>query len=90
MLKTTSPSYSISLRIEIPNRPGMLGKVVSAVGKAGGNIGAVDIAGFRGDYIIRDIVANARDTDMLENILNAVKNIQSIRILRFARKLPLK
>ena len=38
---TTSPSYSVVLRVEIPNRPGMLGKVMSAIGRAGGNVGAV-------------------------------------------------
>jgi len=34
------------MRVEIQNRPGMLGRVASAIGKAGGDIGAVDIAGF--------------------------------------------
>src|SRR5439155_19510013 len=34
-----SASYSITLRVEIKNRPGMLGRVASAIGNAGGDIG---------------------------------------------------
>ncbi len=46
MVSKPSASYSITMRVEIQNRPGMLGRVASAIGKAGGDIGAVDIAGF--------------------------------------------
>ena len=46
MVPKTSASYSITMRVEIQNRIGMLGRVMSAIGKAGGDIGAVDIAGF--------------------------------------------
>ncbi|MEP7337961.1 MAG: ACT domain-containing protein, partial [Acidobacteriota bacterium] len=38
-----SEGYSITLRLRLANRPGMLGHVTSAIGEAGGNIGAVDI-----------------------------------------------
>jgi malate dehydrogenase (oxaloacetate-decarboxylating) len=36
-----SASYSITVRLEIRNRPGMLGRVTSVIGRAGGDIGAV-------------------------------------------------
>jgi malate dehydrogenase (oxaloacetate-decarboxylating) len=84
MLRSTSPSYSITIRIEILNKPGMLGKVLSVVGKAGGNIGSVDIAGFKKECIIRDIVVNAADIDMLHSIVGKVKAISGIRILSVA------
>ncbi len=35
---TPSASYSITVRVEIKNRPGMLGRVTSAIGEAGGDI----------------------------------------------------
>ena len=47
MIKTPRASYSIILRLEILSKPGMLGKVTSAIGKAGGDIGAIDIFGFK-------------------------------------------
>ena len=40
---TPSAQYSLTLRVEIDHRPGMLGKVASAIGDAGGTIGAVDL-----------------------------------------------
>lgn len=55
MIKTPNASYSILIRLEILSKPGMLGKVSSAIGKAGGDIGAVDIVGFGKDTIVRDI-----------------------------------
>ncbi|NPU86419.1 MAG: NAD-dependent malic enzyme [Syntrophaceae bacterium] len=81
MIRTTSPSYSILLRLEIPNRPGMLARVLSAIGRAGGNIGSVDIAGFRDDAMIRDIVVNAADSDMLDRVTTAVRKVREIRLL---------
>lgn len=36
-------SCSLVLRVSIPNQVGMLGRVTSAIGEAGGDIGAVDI-----------------------------------------------
>ena len=84
MIRTTSASYSIIMRIELTNKPGMLGKVVSAIGKSGGNLGSVDIVGFKNGSIIRDVVVNASDQAMLEKILNAVKGISGIQLLNVA------
>jgi malate dehydrogenase (oxaloacetate-decarboxylating) len=81
MIRTTSPSYSILLRVEIPNRPGMLARVLAAVGRAGGNVGSVDIAGFRRESMVRDIVVNAADSDMLDRITAAVRKVRDIRLL---------
>jgi len=58
MIKTPSPGYGILIRLAILTQPGMLGKVTSAIGKAGGDIGAVDIIGFRKNTTIREIVVN--------------------------------
>ena len=42
VLTKPNESYSITMRVEIDNKPGMLGKVTTAIGNAGGDIGAVD------------------------------------------------
>src|SRR3989442_14689322 len=39
-MKTPSASYSFTIRLQIANRPGMLGRVASAIGGAGGGLGA--------------------------------------------------
>ena len=84
MIRSTSASYSMVMRIELTNRPGMLGRVAPAIGRSGGNMGAVDIVGFRNGSIIRDIVVNASDQEMLLKILNTVKQINGIRVINVA------
>src|ERR1700754_2606789 len=40
---SVSAQYSIILRVQIDHRPGMLGRVATAIGEAGGSIGAVHL-----------------------------------------------
>ena len=76
-----SASYSITVRVEIQNRPGMLGKVTSAIGKVGGDIGAVDIAGFGPETIVRDITVNTRDEAHEKTIADALGRIPGVRVV---------
>ena len=41
-MPSLSAQYSIILRVEIDHRPGMLGRVATAIGDAGGSIGSID------------------------------------------------
>jgi len=81
MVQKPSASYSITVRVEIQNRVGMLGKVTSAIGKAGGDIGAVDIAGFGKDTIVRDITVNARDEVHEKLIAAAVGKLPGVQVV---------
>ena len=76
-----SASYSITMRLEIHNKPGMLGKTTTAIGEAGGDIRAVDIAGFTKDTIIRDITVNARDDKHGREIVDHVKKLDGIHVV---------
>jgi malate dehydrogenase (oxaloacetate-decarboxylating) len=81
MIKTPSPSYSILMRVELLTKPGMLGKVTLAIGKAGGDIGAVDIVGFTKKTTLRDIIVNVADIPMGEKVVDQVKRINGINVL---------
>ena len=83
MIKTSS-GYSVVLRVELPKRPGMLGKVLSVIGRAGGSMGAIDIVGFNNGRIIRDIEAGAADLDTAKLITAAVRRIKEIKVLNVA------
>jgi malate dehydrogenase (oxaloacetate-decarboxylating) len=83
-MKTTSSSYTVVLRIKIPNRPGMLGKIMSVIGRAGGDVGAVEIMGFEEGFIIRDIEASTPDLETAKLIIAAVRRIKEIRVLNAA------
>lgn len=74
-------AYSITLRAEYPNRPGMLGKIASAVGKVGGDIGGIDIVDSTRQRIVRDITINARDVAHGQEIAARVRAIRGIKVL---------
>jgi malate dehydrogenase (oxaloacetate-decarboxylating) len=84
MIKTPSPGYSILIRLEIPTKPGTLGKVTSAIGRAEGDIGAVDIIGFLKEKIIRDIVVSVANVQMGQKVVDEVKKIKGIKVLNVA------
>lgn len=81
MITTPSPSYSITLRLEIVNEVGLFGKIGTAIGEAGGDIGAVDIVKVGKGVIVRDFTINARDAAHEKNIIGAVKKIKGVRVI---------
>ncbi len=76
-----SASCSITMRLKYRNLPGMLGKVTSLIGEVGGDIGAIDIAGFEKDNIIRDLTVNVRDTDHGEKVVKTLNQIDGCQVI---------
>src|SRR5688500_10699234 len=76
-----SASYSLTVRLEITNRPGMLGRVASAIGDAGGDIGSVDLVESSRDRIQRDITIKARDSDHGALIVNRLRHLAGTRVV---------
>ena len=81
MVNAPSASYSQTVRLEIHNRPGMLGKVTSAIGKAGGDIGAIDLVQVGSATMTRDITFNARDDRHGHQVVERVRAIRGVRII---------
>ncbi|HYE90236.1 MAG TPA: NAD-dependent malic enzyme [Terriglobales bacterium] len=76
-----SASYSLTVRLEIDNKPGMLGKITSAIGKGGGDIGAVDVVSVGNRTITRDLSFKARDEQHGQQIVDLVKKIAGVRVV---------
>ncbi len=76
-----SASYSITLRLKIKNVPGSLGRITSLIGEEGGDIGAIDIAGFEKDHIIRDVTVNVRDEVHGNQVQAALKKLDNVSIV---------
>ena len=82
MAKSTPiASYSLTVRARIANRPGMLGKLTSAIGEAGGDIGAVDLVEPGQQQITRDITFKAADEAHGERIVTAMRQLEGITIV---------
>lgn len=75
MSNTPNASYSFTLRLEIPNKVGMLSKVTTAISEAGGDLGAIDIVQATRDLMVRDITVNASDEANADAIVEKVKEI---------------
>jgi malate dehydrogenase (oxaloacetate-decarboxylating) len=75
MQRTPSPSYSVTLRLSIANRIGMFANIATAIGKAGGDLGAVEIIAAEKDKVVRDVTVNARDEDHEREIIKAIESI---------------
>ncbi len=81
MERVPSASYSLTLRVKLSTRAGTLGEVATAIGRAGGDIGAIDIVTAGPDYIIRDITVNTVSSEHGEKIIQAVKDIDGIEVI---------
>ena len=71
-------NYSLTIRANIPAQVGMLGKVMAAIGDAGGQVGGVDIVRSSRDTITRDITVYARDDahgEAIGAVLGAVPGV---------------
>src|SRR5438093_614938 len=84
MAITPSASYSFTVRLEIRNKPGMLGRVTSVIGKAGGDIGAVDLAEMTTERVLRDITIKARDSRHAHLIIDRLKTVAGTRIINIS------
>jgi len=80
MVMAPSASYSMTVRLEIENRPGMLGKVTSAIGRAGGDIGAVDLVEVAAGTMVRDLSFNARDDKHGQAVVDAIRRVAGVRV----------
>lgn len=81
LMKIPGPSCSITLRIETINKHGMFGKVATAIGNVGGDIGAVDIVSVSKGVIIRDITVNARDETHEKQIVESTKKVEGLKVI---------
>jgi malate dehydrogenase (oxaloacetate-decarboxylating) len=73
-------SYSLTVRVRIVNTPGMLGKVTSAIGAEGGDIGAIDIVE-AGREVTRDISFKASDEAHGQRITERIRAIEGVTVV---------
>jgi malate dehydrogenase (oxaloacetate-decarboxylating) len=78
--ETPGPTYSITVRAQYPNKVGMLARVASAIGEAGGDIGAIDIVQVGRGGVVRDITVNVRDDRHGHEVVEAVRAIRSVTV----------
>ena len=81
MQNTPSASYSLTLRVKLSSRTGMLGELTTAIGRAGGDIGAIDIVSVGAGSVVRDISVNAGSSEHGEQIIQMVRDIDGVEVI---------
>ena len=79
---TPTASYSLTLRVRLSSRAGSLGELTMAIGRAGGDIGAIDIVTVGNNYIVRDITVSSTSSAHGEQIVETVKDIDGVELLQ--------
>jgi malate dehydrogenase (oxaloacetate-decarboxylating) len=80
-MQSPSASYSLTVRLEITNRPGMLGRVTSAIGKAGGDIGAIDLVQVGKSTITRDLTFKTSDERHGQQIVDKIRGVSGVKVV---------
>ena len=78
---TPNSSFSVTLRLQIPNRVGMLASVTQAIAATGGNLGQIDLIEQSRQESTRDITVDAASTEHAETIVQAVKELPDIQVI---------
>ena len=81
MAAPTSAQYSLTIRVELEHRPGALGEVLTAIGGAGGQLGAIDLIEADDRRTLRDITLDARDREHWRAILRSIDAVESARVV---------
>ncbi|MFL6211344.1 MAG: malic enzyme-like NAD(P)-binding protein [Pyrinomonadaceae bacterium] len=81
MQQIPSASYTSTLRVKLANRPGTLGELTTAIGRAGGDIGAIDIVSVARGTMTRDITFTAGSIEHVEEIVEAVRDVDGVEVV---------
>ena len=74
------------LRVELPDVPGSLGRLASAIGEAGGDIDAIEIVEKRHDgTAVDDVLLEIAPGTMPDSIVSACNALDGVRVLWISR-----
>ena len=76
-----SAQFSIILRVELLRRPGSLGRLTSAIGEAGGQIGAIDILVQAEDKTLREITVDCSDREHWDQVVQVVESLEDVKVI---------
>lgn len=74
-------AYTVTVRCQIDNRPGMLGQLTTRIGEVGGDIGAIDIVRAERSLLVRDVTVRVKDELHGESLVNAIRELPGIEVL---------
>jgi malate dehydrogenase (oxaloacetate-decarboxylating) len=79
---TPNPSFSLTIRLQLPNRAGALAAVTQAIASVGGNLGQISLNERTLKITIRELTVDASSEEHAEQIVEAIKAIPDLKILQ--------
>ena len=74
------------LRVELPDVPGSLGRVATAIGEAGGDIEAIEIVEHRADgTAVDDVLLEATAGVMPDSLVSACNRLDGVQVIWISR-----
>jgi hypothetical protein len=74
------------LRVELPDVPGSLGRVATAIGEAGGDIEAIEIVEKRHDgSAVDDVLLEMHGSAMPDSVVSACNSLKGVNVLWISR-----
>jgi malic enzyme len=77
-----SPGYTVTVRVEVPSPGSTTAELAVAVGRAGGNLTALDVAGSRPDRLLVDVTFDASNADHADAVVAALETIDGVKVLK--------
>ena len=81
MAATAPIGFTVIMRLEMPNEPGSFGMLASAIGDAGGIIGAVDMGSVSRSVVVRDVTITVPSEATADAVRRAVEKIEGVKVV---------
>ncbi len=79
-MASTSPGYSITVRVEAPSVIGATADLATAVMTAGGSLTALDVVESRTDLIVVDVTCDATDATHAEQVTRSIEELPGVTV----------
>ncbi len=81
MPEPTSAQYRLTIRVRLEHKPGYLGRATTAIGDAGGTIGAIDLIEAEAGHTVRDVAVDTAGPEHGQRIVDAIDALEGIEVL---------
>ncbi|MEM6613425.1 MAG: NAD-dependent malic enzyme [Cyanobacteria bacterium P01_C01_bin.72] len=78
-----SASFSLKIELEIPNRPGALASVMSAIATHGGSLGDIVLLQRNLKFTHRELMIDASSTEQGDKIIEAIKSLPRVKVIDY-------
>lgn len=79
-----SASFSLKIELEIPNRPGALASVMSAIAAHGGSLGDIVLLQRNLKFTHRELMIDASSTEQGDQIIEAIKSLPRVKVINYS------